>query len=81
MEFRSPAPQKGLGKDLEAAAGLLCAEQEMILACAYTESPLHNSQTPKPVGGQLGMGPTCATFGRPAPMYPACHSWHQLGHL
>lgn len=48
MEFRSPAPQKGLGKDLEAAAGLLCAEQEMILACAYTESPLHSSQTPKP---------------------------------
>lgn len=50
MEFRSPAPQKGLGKDPE-AAGLLCAEQEVVLACAYTVCPLHTSQTPKPVAG------------------------------
>lgn len=47
MEFRSPAPQKGLGKDPE-AVGLLCAEQKTVLACAYTVSPLHSSQTPRP---------------------------------
>lgn len=49
MEFRSPAPQKGLGKDLEADAG--CSVQSRrwcLLSCAYTGSPLHNSQTPKP---------------------------------
>lgn len=28
-----------------------------------------------------GNGPTCAMSSRPDPLYPACHSWHQLGHL
>lgn len=68
MEFRSPAPQKGLGKDPE-AAGLLCAEQEVVLACAYTVCPLHTSQTPKPVGGRRGTGPMHAAFGRSVPLH------------
>lgn len=65
MEFRSPAPQKGLGKDPE-AAGLLRAEQEVVLACAYTVCPLHTKAT---VGGRRGTGLTHAAFGRSVPLH------------
>lgn len=48
MEFRSPAPQKGLGKGVQKLPWLLCCRQETGCLVHGSPLPLNENQTRKP---------------------------------